>query len=153
MFQRSVTRPAAPSKRAAIATSPQTVVGEECVTALLEEYLTFLQHHRGLRESTLYFHRRWGDAFLRHLAEHLPNHDLAPLTIPVIDYFVLPLARTVGRGTQSQVIQAVRGLLRHLHPTAPVPQDWSRCVHGPRRYRLAPHPDHRTRAAVQWTLI
>src|SRR5438093_6152769 len=140
MFQRSVTKPAVPAQRAAIVTSAQTVVGEECVTALLEEYLTFLQHHRGLRESTLYFHRRWGDAFLHHLAAHLPNHDLARLTIPAIDDFVLPLARTVGRGTQSQVIQAVRGLLRHLHRTGRVPDDWSRCVQGPRRYRLASIP-------------
>jgi integrase/recombinase XerD len=140
MFQRSVIRPAVPSACAAIVTSPQTTVGEECVPGLLEEYLTFLQHHRGLRESSLYFHRRWGDAFLHHLAAHLPNHDLARLTVPMIDEFVLPLARTVGRGTQSQVVQAVRGLLRHLHRTGRVPDDWSRCVQGPRRYRLASIP-------------
>ncbi len=42
---------------------------------LLEEYLMFLQHHRGLREATLYFHRRWGERFLHHLAERLPDRD------------------------------------------------------------------------------
>lgn len=107
---------------------------------LLEEYLTFLQRHRGLRESTLYSHRRWGKHFLDHLAEHLPNRELARLTVPIVDAFVLPLARTVGRGTQWQVIQAVRGVLRHLHRTHRTVEDWSRFVQGPRRYRLASIP-------------
>ena len=72
----------------------------ESFPGLLEEYLKFLEHHRGLREATLYFHRRWGERFLRHLAEHLPGRDLARLTIPIMDAFVLPLARSVGRDTQ-----------------------------------------------------
>jgi integrase/recombinase XerD len=46
----------------------------------------------------------------------------------------------VGRGTQWQMIQAVRGLLRHLHRTGRVVDDWSRFVQGPRRYRLASIP-------------
>jgi hypothetical protein len=75
----------------------------ESFPGLLEEYLTFLQHHRGLREATLYFHRRWGERFLHHLAEHLPDRDLTRLTIPIVDAFVLPLARSVGRATQWQI--------------------------------------------------
>jgi integrase/recombinase XerD len=94
MFQRSKTRkPAVQPQCAAIVTSTHTVADEKGVAALLDEYLTFLQHHRGLRESTLYFQRRWGDAFLRYLVKHFPDHDLAHLTIPVIDEFVLPLAQ------------------------------------------------------------
>ncbi len=112
----------------------------ESFPGLLEEYLTFLQRHRGLREATLYSHRRWGKRFLHHLAEHLPDRDLARLTVPIVDAFVLPLARTVGRATQWQVIQAVRGVLRHLHRTGRVVEDWSRFVQGPRRYRLASIP-------------
>jgi integrase/recombinase XerD len=112
----------------------------ESFPGLLEEYLAFLRQHRGLREATLYFHRRWGEQFLHHLAEHLPDRDLARLTIPIVDAFVLPLARTVGRATQWQIIQTVRGVLRHLHRTARVAEDWSRFVHGPRRYRLASIP-------------
>ena len=112
----------------------------ESFPGLLEEYLTFLQHHRGLREATLYFHRRWGEQFLHHLAEHLPDRDFTRLTIPIVDAFVLPLARSVGRGTQWQMIQTVRGMLRHLHRTGRVAEDWSRFVHGPRRYRLASIP-------------
>jgi integrase/recombinase XerD len=112
----------------------------ESFPGLLEEYLTFLQHHRGLSEATLYFHRRWGERFLHHLAEHLPDRDLARLTIPIVDAFVLPLARSVGRGTQWQIIQTVRGMLRHLHRTGRLAEDWSRFVHGPRRYRLASIP-------------
>ena len=114
----------------------RTVVPPHFV-GLLEEYLTFLQHHRGLRDSTLSARRKWGRRFLHHLAEHLPDRDLARLTIPLVDAFVLPLARTVGRGTQSAVTQAVRGLLRHLHRTGRVAADWSRFVQAPRRYRLA----------------
>ena len=106
----------------------------------LKEYLTFLEHHRGLREATLYFHRRWGERFLHHLAEHLPGRDLARLIIPIVDAFVLPLGCSVGRDTQWQIIQAVRGVLRHLHRTGRVAEDWSRFVHGPRRYRLASIP-------------
>jgi integrase/recombinase XerD len=112
----------------------------ESFPGLLEEYLTFLQHHRGLHEATLYFHRRWGERFLHHLAEHLPGRDLARLTIPIVDAFVLPLARGVGRATQCQIIQTVRGMLRHLQRTGRVAEDWSRFVHGPRRYRLASVP-------------
>src|ERR1700730_7318002 len=112
----------------------------ESFPGLLEEYLTFLQHHRGLREATLYFLRRWGERFLHHLAEHLPDRDLGRLTIPVVDAFVPPLARTVGRETQWQIIQTVRGVLRHLHRTVRVTEDWSHFVHGPRRYRLASIP-------------
>lgn len=119
---------------------PAVQNGPDCFAGLLEEYLTFLQHHRGLRDATLYVHRKWGRQFLLHLAEHLPDRDLARLTVPIVDEFVLPLARTVGRGTQSQVIQAVRGLLRHLHRTGRVAEDWSRFVQGPRRYRLASIP-------------
>ncbi len=107
---------------------------------LLEEYLTFLKHHRGLRDATLYFHRRWGEAFLQHLAKRLPKADLGQLTIALIDEFVLPLVRTTGRGTQIQVLQAVRGLLRHLQRTGRVEWDWSRFVQGPRRYHLASLP-------------
>jgi integrase/recombinase XerD len=112
----------------------------ESFPGLLEEYLTFLQRHRGLREATLYSHRRWGTRFLHHLAEHLPDRDLARLTVPIVDAFVLPLARAVGRGTQWQVIQVVRGVLRHLHRTGRAVEDWSRFVQGPRRYRLASIP-------------
>src|SRR6202047_2708128 len=105
MFQRSVTRSTVPTVQAA--NVPRQVrVGPERVATLLEEYLTFLQHHRGLRDATLYFHRRWGQRFLLHLAEHLPDRDLAPLTVQIVDAFVLPLARTVGRGTQWQAVQA-----------------------------------------------
>jgi site-specific recombinase XerD len=137
MFRRSATRSTVPIVQAGIV-SPR--VGSEDVATLLEEYLTFLQHHRGLREGTLYFHRRWGERFLHHLAQHLPNVDLTQLTVPIVDAFVLPLARTVGRGTQWQMIQAVRGMLRHLHRTGRVVEDWSRFVQGPRRYRLASIP-------------
>lgn len=126
------------SRRAVVRPAVQN--GPDCFAGLLEEHLTFLQHHRGLRDATLYVHRRWGRQFLRHLAEHLPDRDLARLTVPIVDEFVLPLARTVGRGTQSQVIQAVRGLLRHFHRTGRVPEDWSRFVQGPRRCRLASIP-------------
>jgi integrase/recombinase XerD len=139
MFQRPVVLPTVQTLEAGIVT-PLARGGPECVTELLEEYLTFLQHHRGLRDSTLYGHRRWGGRFLHHLAERLPEHDLARLTIPLVDAFVLPLARTVGRGTQWQVVQAVRGLLRHLHRTGRVATDWSRFIQGPRRYRLATIP-------------
>lgn len=107
---------------------------------LLDEYLAFLQHHRGLRDATLYFQRRWGGQFLQHLATQFPSGDLAQLTIAVVDDFVRPFAQRVGRGTQSQLIQAVRGVLRHLHRTGRVPQDWSRFVQGPRRYRLGSIP-------------
>ena len=136
MFQRSGV---IPSPQAAIVT-PQAHVGGECVIDLLEEYLTFLQHHRGLRGSTLYVHRRWGHRFLLYLAEHLPDRDLAQLTVPIVDAFVLPLVRTLSRGMQWAVVQAVRGLLRHLHRTGRVMEDWSRFVQGPRRYRLASIP-------------
>ena len=139
MFQRSVTRSTFPTDQAANV-PPQVRVGSERVATLLEEYLTFLQHHRGLREATLYFHRRWGERFLHHLAQHLPTGDLAQLTVPIVDAFVLPMARSVGRGTQWQMIQAVRSLLRHLHRTGRVVEDWSRFVQGPRRYRLASIP-------------
>lgn len=112
----------------------------ESFSALLDEYLTFLQHHRGLRHATLYFHRRWGRQFLHHLEKVLPRGDLTLLSVPTVDDFVLPLVRTVGRGTQSQITQAVRGLLRHLHRTGRVRDDWSRFVQGPRRYSLASLP-------------
>jgi hypothetical protein len=102
MFQRSVTRSTVPTVQAA-SVPPQVRVGPERVATLLEKYLTFLQHHRGLREATLYFHRRWGERFLHHLAQQFPNGDLAQLTVPIVDAFVLPLARTVGRGTQWQI--------------------------------------------------
>jgi len=110
------------------------------VPRLLDEYLAFLQHHRGLREATLYPHRRWGCQFLEYLETHLPGGAISELTIPVIDEFLRPLCHTVGRGTQSQLIHVVRSLLRHLHRTGRVAHDWSRCIQGPRRYRLATIP-------------
>jgi integrase/recombinase XerD len=110
------------------------------VRALLDEYLTFLQHHRGLREATLYFHRRWGRQFLAYLATHLPDGDIGRLTIPIVDEFLHPLVRRVGRGTQSQLLQVVRSLLRHFHCTGRLAHDWSPSIQGPRRYRLADVP-------------
>lgn len=112
----------------------------QAFSGLLEEYLSFLQHHRGLRDATLYPHRRWGRRFLDYVATRLTHADLGQLTIPIVDDFVRPLVRTVGRGTQSQLIQVIRGLLRHLHRTGRLEHDWSRCVQGPRRYRLATLP-------------
>ena len=53
---------------------------------------------------------------------------------------MLPLARTVGRGTQWAIVPAVRGVLRHLQRTGRVVHDWSRFVQAPRRYRLASIP-------------
>lgn len=105
-----------------------------------EEYLTFLRHHRGLREATLYVHRRWGGLFLEHLAKRLPGTDLSQVTIALIDEFVLPLVAKKGRGTQIQILQAVRGVLRHLQRTGRIGCDWSGFVKGPRRYRLASIP-------------
>ncbi len=139
MFQRSVTTSPVLSVQPTIV-PPQVHVGSEDVAKLLEEYLKFLQHHRGLREATVYFHRRWGERFLHHLTQQIPNGDLARLTVPIVDAFVLPFARTVGRGTQWQMIQAVRGVLRHLHRSGRVAEDWSRFIQGPRRYRLASIP-------------
>jgi site-specific recombinase XerD len=81
---------------------------------LLQEYLAFLQDHRGLSDSTLYVHRRWGEEFLRFLAKRLPGANLDALTVPIVDEFVQLRIRSAGRGTQSQVIQVVRGVLRHL---------------------------------------
>jgi len=122
-------RPSAPSPAAA-----------ERFTGFLEEYLTFLRQHRGLSPATLYFHRRWGARFLQHLGGQLPGGDLRRLTPPVVDSFVLPLAPTVGRGTQVQMLQVVRGILRHLYRTGRIAQDLAPLVHGPRRYALATLP-------------
>lgn len=113
---------------------------EKRFTPLLEEYLAFLRHHRGLSPATLYFHRRWGARFLQHLAECLPGGDFGHLPAQVVDRFILPLAPTVGRGTQIQTLQAVRGLLRHLYRTGRVAQDLAPLVHGPRCYALATLP-------------
>lgn len=119
---------------------------------LLDEYLAFLERHRGLREATLYYHRRWGRQFLRHLATHLPHGDIGRLTIPIVDEFVHRLVRRVGRGTQSQLLQVVRGLLRHLHRTGRLAHDWSTCIQGPRRYRLATVPTTISREQVKQLL-
>jgi hypothetical protein len=42
---------------------PHAFVGGDDFVGLLDEYLTFLQHHRGLRDSTLYARRKWGRRF------------------------------------------------------------------------------------------
>lgn len=119
---------------------PPRPVGEEPFAALLEEYLAFLRHHCGLSAATLYARQRWGSRFLQHLAERLPGGALGGLTAQIVDDFVLPLAPTVGRGTQAQVLQAVRGLLRHLHRTGRIAHDLAPLIHGPRRYSLASLP-------------
>jgi integrase/recombinase XerD len=119
---------------------------------LLDEYLAFLDHHRGLRDATLYYHRRWGRRFLRHLATHCPQGDIGRLTIPIVDEFLRRWVRRVGRGTQSQLIQVVRGLLRHLHRTGRLAHDWSTCIQGPRRYRLATIPTTISREQVKQLL-
>lgn len=139
MFQRSTRTSITPTIQPAM-DRPAMRVRSEDIGPLLEEYVTFLQHHRGLREATLYHHRRWGERFLQHLARSLPDGDLAQLTVSVVDAFVLPLARTVGRGTQWAIVPAVRGVLRHLQRTGRVVHDWSRFVQAPRRYRLASIP-------------
>jgi len=126
-------------RRMASGSAPSVAV-EQRFAHLLEEHLAFLRQHRGLSPATLYFHRRWGARFLQHLADHLPAGDLGRLTAPVVDSFVLPLAPTVGRGTQSQMVQAVRGVLRHLCRTGRVAADLAPLVHGPRRYALATLP-------------
>lgn len=127
--------------RAAGIVAPAPVsVAADGFPGLLDEYLTFLRHHRGLRDATLYAHRRWGREFLQHLAVRLPRADFSALTVPLIDEFVRPRIRSAGRGTQSQVMQAVRGLLRHLHRSGRVADDLVRFVQGPRRYSLASVP-------------
>lgn len=124
----------------------------EPFAGLLAEYLEFLGHHRGLRPATLYVHGRWGRQFLQYLGQRLPEADLCHITVPIIDAFVLPLVRKAGRGTQSQIIQAVRGVLRHLHRTGRVADDWSRLIQGPRRYSLASLPGTISAADVRRVL-
>ncbi len=93
-----------------------------------------------MSDSTLYVHRRWGEEFLRFLAKRLPGANLDALTVPIVDEFVQPRIRSAGRGTQSQVIQVVRGVLRHLQRSGRLTHDWSSLIQGPRRYRLAAVP-------------
>lgn len=56
----------------------------------------FFNIHRGLREVTLYAHRRWGERFLHHLAQRVQNGDLGQLTVPIVDAFVLLYCRWYG---------------------------------------------------------
>ncbi len=136
-------------RRRAFGSSAPSPAEEQRFGPLLEEYLTFLRQHRGLSQAALYFHRRWGRRFLQHLARHLPAGDLACLTASIVDSFVLPLAPTVGRGTQSQMVQAVRGILRHLCRTGRVAMDLAPLVRGPRRYVLATLPTTLSSAEVR----
>jgi site-specific recombinase XerD len=140
---------AAPGRQREAGPSGPSPAGEQRFAPLLEEHLTFLCQHRGLNPATLYFHRRWGARFLQHLARHLPEGALGRLTAAVVDSFVLPLAPTVGRGTQSQMVQAARGVLRHLCRTRRVATDLAALVRGPRRYGLATLPTTLSSAEVR----
>jgi site-specific recombinase XerD len=120
--------------------SAHTIVPNDRWTNLLNEYLRFLEHHRGLSASTIGARASWGRALFECLGKQLGDAPLGTITIGMIDAFVLERAAGVSRGYQHQMIQTVRSVLRYLRQEGQVSSDLASLVAAPRRYPDATLP-------------
>lgn len=110
----------------------------------LEEYVTFLQTHRGLSESTIDQRRLHVGRFL----DQLSGRSLESIEARQIDRFLLVCAAMRSRRSIGCVSTAIRDFMRYLHLSGQHPHDLSQQVASPRRYRFETLP-----RAISWEEI
>ena len=109
--------------------------------AILQEYLRFLEVHRGFAASTVGQHARSAEALLRQLEAHSPGCRLDRLTSQTVEDAVAAVLAT-GSGTRRAqiIVSTVESFLRHLTRAGHVPLTCRPCLPRRRRYALAALP-------------
>jgi len=82
---------------------------------LLTEYLTFLQNHQCVAQSTMDICRNYVVAFLDTLKERATPLKIRNLTANAIHDYIIQTARPFSRGKRKKLISSLRSFLRFLH--------------------------------------
>lgn len=117
--------------------------------AVLQEYLQFLQVHRGFAASTVGQHARSAEALLRQLEAHAPGYRLDGLTSQAVEDAVAA-ALAAGSGTRRAqiIVSTVESFLRYLTMSGHVPLTCRPFLPRRRRYALAALPP-----ALPWSEV
>jgi site-specific recombinase XerD len=95
------------------------IPGEE----LVEDYLSFLQIHRGFARETLDLYRRWSMVFVRALARRSPPVEISAALSPTdVQAVVVDIAGRLGRRGRQILTTTVESFLRHLRGTGVIPK-------------------------------
>ncbi len=108
---------------------------------LLEQYLDYCRHHRGIGESACGAHR----FYLLRLATFCRERgvdDLSGIAVPVLDAFIEHEAGRLQRESLHGVVGMVRSFLRYLFLIGQEPTDRSRLLESPSMYRAMKLPRH-----------
>lgn len=117
--------------------------------AVLQEYLQFLEVHRGFAASTMAQHARSAEALLRQLEEHSPGYCLDELTSQAVEDAVAAVL-AAGSGTRRAqiILSTVEAFVRHLTMSGHVPPTCRPFLPRRRRYALAALPP-----ALPWSEV
>lgn len=108
--------------------------------AVLDEYLSFLRHHRGFADITVEQHRRWSRAFLGRLARDRRSQSLAQLSVGDVESIVLELADGIGHRSRQIMTTSVEALIKYLRGAGHVPPTCHPFLPRTRRYALSSLP-------------
>lgn len=116
---------------------------------VLDEYLEFLDVHRGFARSTIAQHARWSEALLRSLEERCPGLRLGALTSEAVEDAVGDVLAAGSGSRRAQIIASiVDAFVRHLRMCGHVPAACRPFLPRRRRYALAALP-----AALRWDQV
>jgi site-specific recombinase XerD len=116
---------------------------------VLQEYLQFLEVHRGFAASTVVQHARSVEALLRQLDRLSPGYRLDELTSQAVeDAVAAVLAAGAGSRRAQIIISTVQAFLRHLTMSGHVPLTCRPFLPRRRRYALAALPP-----ALPWSEV
>lgn len=115
---------------------------------LLDEYVDFLRHHRGLADSTIHIHQRHVEPFLLHLGEKATAEGLHDVPPTAVHSFVLARAGPLQHSNKQALCGALRSFLRFSHMRGYVRGSLVDAVPTIRTYKLARLP-----RALPWDAI
>lgn len=121
-----------------VTAAPARARVEPTQARLLEDYLAFLRHHRGIGEATVGQHALHVGRFLRYIDGRVAT--LRGLTARELDGFVVECGRWMTRRSMGRVSAALRGFLRYLHLSGEIDCDLASQVATPRVYHLETVP-------------
>ena len=107
---------------------------------LLTEYLTFLQNHQCVAQSTMDIHRNYVIAFLDTLKERAAPSKIRTLAANTIHDYIIQTAKSFSRAKRKHLVSSLRSFLRFLHIRGYLNRNLVPAVPTIRTYKLASVP-------------
>jgi len=116
---------------------------------LLDDYLEFLRHHRGLSESTIAIRGNYVAPFLEALGEQVDPLKIGSISPSTIHDYVIRTARPLKRGSRKHLTSSLRSFLKFAHIKGYMPRDLAEAVPVIITYKLDRVPRGITWEAVE----